>query len=172
MKAHNKARLASSAVALAALYGCLIVATPAEAATTNCNPISYRFAVHEGSVPIVIGTVAVVKNACVTSGKSGLSSSSGKLTWAASGIGSTAGWKWLGTSTSLVSRGATLANYESTGGLTLCAPTQFSPLCGEEETFSVTYTSYGPTFDGPPALPHFACVSKGCHLHFAYSGRG
>jgi hypothetical protein len=160
------------AVGVAAALASVTVPSPASAATVTCNPVNYRFAVREGALPITIGVVTVVKNACVTNGRKGLSSSHGKLKWAASGIGSTAGWKWLGTSTQLLSRGATMASYKSMGGLQLCVPFQVSPLCAEEETFSVTYDAYGPQFVGPPALPHFACVSKGCHLHFAYAGLG
>ena len=149
----------------------MVAAPPASAATKRCDPVTYHFDVHEGGMSLVVGTISVVGNACVTSGKHGLTSSSGKLKWAASALGASLGWEWLSSTVSLVSWGATVAKYQASGGLQLCTGWKIVPLCGNNEMFSLSFTAYGPAFTGHRVPPAIKCANSRCRLGFTYTGR-
>jgi hypothetical protein len=153
-------------LAMLALAASALAAPNGAWAATTCRPTSYRYNITQASVPIVIGVLSVNSNVCVGSnGK--LSSSSASLTYVGTGPGSAAGWKWTGGSTRLVSSAINSANYVGSGGVQLCVPTQYSPLCAGAQTFAVNFHAYAWNFVGPLGLPSFSCVQVNCGLHFS-----
>lgn len=147
--------------------GTAVLASPAQAATT-CSPRTFKFNVTEASVPIVIGSLHVNTQACQSS-PGHRSSSSSSISFVASGLGSTAGWTFANSGTSLLSSGATTANYQSSGALRLCVPARINAMCSNPESFRTSQTAFIPSFVGPITIPAVSCVGSNCRLHFTYT---
>ncbi|MDM7891427.1 hypothetical protein [Curtobacterium caseinilyticum] len=152
--------LAVSALTL----GSVLVAGPAQAASTKCNPVAKRYTVTEASVKYSVGTITINTNNCRSGSK--MTSSSASMKWDPSPLGTGAGWRFDNNTTSRRGTDPQMAGWVSTAVMKICAPTQISPLCSYGETFKVTYTGYTDNFVGPQVQPAFKCTNSYCKLHF------
>lgn len=147
----------------------LLSGEQANAATTICNPVTWRYEVRQAGT--AIGEFRTSTNICTTDGR--ITSSSAGVGFSPNALGSGAGWRWDNYGTSRVSTSSTNASWRNSGQFRLCAPTQISPLCSRESKYAVTFYGYPKNFVGPPIPPAFSCLNAECssYLRFVYLGR-
>jgi hypothetical protein len=152
-----------------ALFPAVASGNASSAATTNCNPVTWRYEVRQANIPA--GVIRLNTNVCTTNGN--ISSSSASASWSPNPLGYGTGWRWDNNRTVRLSQNATNVSWRHSALFKVCVPTQVSPICSYDSTYSVDFFAYPKSFVGPPIPPAFACTNQFCRngMTFVYQGR-
>ncbi|WP_284229324.1 hypothetical protein [Arenivirga flava] len=119
---------------------------------------------HESDViTAVIGTITVSQNICVDG--STTTSSTGSMTWSASPLGTTAGYRFDNAQTNKVAESTGRSTFRSDALIKLCVATA-GPVCGFDQEFEINHIAYSKNFVGPQITPTAQCTNDQCALRF------